>query len=142
MAPARKKAPRADPKLTAPDTSYVIIDGSATWTPAARGRSRLATTVAVGLTAATLSILADWAIVRAIYGDRFAGRAHLESNRRQTKPVAHVQSDTGLGVFLETRHFHSHGVLAGRNCARLSRVERFAAGDVGKRERIEIGDVG
>ncbi len=37
----------------------------------------LAATVAVGVTAAVLSIAADWAIVRAIYGDRFAGHAGL-----------------------------------------------------------------
>jgi hypothetical protein len=53
-------------------------------TPAARGRSRLAATVAVGLIAATLSILADWAIVRAIYGDRFAGHAGLHTRFRTT----------------------------------------------------------
>lgn len=33
--------------------------------------------VAVGIVAASLSILADWAVVRAIYGDRFAGHANL-----------------------------------------------------------------
>ncbi len=42
-----------------------------------RARLPLAATVAVGVTAATLSIVADWAIVRAIYGDRFAGHAGL-----------------------------------------------------------------
>ena len=30
-----------------------------------------------GLVAATLSIVVDWAVVRAIYGDRFAGHARL-----------------------------------------------------------------
>jgi hypothetical protein len=44
---------------------------------AVRDRSRLATVVAVGLVAALVSIVADWAIVRAIYGDRFAGHAGL-----------------------------------------------------------------
>jgi hypothetical protein len=33
--------------------------------------------VAIGLVAAALSILVDWGIVRAIYGDRFAGHAGL-----------------------------------------------------------------
>jgi hypothetical protein len=36
------------------------------------------------LIAATLSILADWAIVRAIYGDRFAGHAGLHTRFRTT----------------------------------------------------------
>jgi hypothetical protein len=35
----------------------------------------LATTIAVGIVVALLSILADWAVVRAIYGNRFAGHA-------------------------------------------------------------------
>jgi len=38
---------------------------------------RLTATVAVGATVAILSIIADWGIVRAIYGDRFAGHAGL-----------------------------------------------------------------
>jgi hypothetical protein len=42
-----------------------------------RARWPLAATVAVGATAAILSIVVDWAIVRAIYGDRFAGHAGL-----------------------------------------------------------------
>ncbi|QEH34453.1 hypothetical protein OJF2_29920 [Aquisphaera giovannonii] len=33
--------------------------------------------VAAGLAAAAVSVLADWAIVRGIYGDRFAGHANL-----------------------------------------------------------------
>ncbi len=41
------------------------------------GRSTLLGIVAVGATAAILSILVDWAIVRAVYGDRFAGHAGL-----------------------------------------------------------------
>jgi hypothetical protein len=40
-------------------------------------RMGLAPTIAVGLVAAMLSIAADWAVVRAIYGDRFAGHAGL-----------------------------------------------------------------
>jgi hypothetical protein len=47
--------------------------------PAAQGRSAFAPIVVVGLTAATLSIFADWLIVRAIYGDRFAGHAGLHT---------------------------------------------------------------
>ena len=46
------------------------------------GDRRWPATVAVGLTAATLSIVADWAIVRAIYGDRFAGHARLHTRFR------------------------------------------------------------
>jgi hypothetical protein len=42
-----------------------------------RGRPWLARTVAAGLLAAAGAILLDWAIVRAIYGDRFAGHANL-----------------------------------------------------------------
>jgi len=49
--------------------------------PAPAGQPRthftLAGIVAAGAGAAILSILADWAIVRAIYGDRFAGHAGL-----------------------------------------------------------------
>jgi hypothetical protein len=41
------------------------------------GRPWLARTLAVGLLAAAGSILLDWAIVHAIYGDRFAGHANL-----------------------------------------------------------------
>jgi hypothetical protein len=42
-----------------------------------RERWRMTTVVAAGLVGAILSIVADWAIVRAIYGDRFAGHAGL-----------------------------------------------------------------
>ncbi len=35
----------------------------------------LARTIVAGLLAAALSIVIDWAVVRAIYGDRFAGYA-------------------------------------------------------------------
>jgi hypothetical protein len=45
--------------------------------PALRPRPGLAGVVALGLMAAILSILADWSVVRAIYGDRFAGHAGL-----------------------------------------------------------------
>jgi len=45
--------------------------------PPTRRRMGLTTMVAVGLVAAILSIVADWAVVRAIYGDRFAGHAGL-----------------------------------------------------------------
>lgn len=38
---------------------------------------RLRETLAVGVVVAALSILADWGIVRAIYGDKFAGHANL-----------------------------------------------------------------
>jgi hypothetical protein len=55
-----------------------------TWSPQMHERSRLAGIVAVGLTAATLSIFADWLIVRAIYGDRFAGHARLHTRFRTT----------------------------------------------------------
>lgn len=39
--------------------------------------SRLGRVFAVGLLAAAVSIVADWGIVRALYGDRFAGHAKL-----------------------------------------------------------------
>jgi len=53
---------------------------------AARRRPGLATVAAVGLVAATVSIVADWAIVRAIYGDNFAGhsRLHIRFGPRAT----------------------------------------------------------
>jgi hypothetical protein len=38
-------------------------------------RPRLARTIGIGLFAAAVSIVVDWAIVRGIYGDRFAGYA-------------------------------------------------------------------
>jgi hypothetical protein len=41
------------------------------------GRPWLARTIAAGLLAAAGAILLDWAVVRAIYGDRFAGHASL-----------------------------------------------------------------
>ena len=65
-----------------------------TLTPAVRGRSPLAATVAVGLAAATLSIVADWAIVRAIYGDRFAGHSRLHTrfgSTATTNPLKTVE---------------------------------------------------
>jgi hypothetical protein len=45
--------------------------------PHARKRLTFAGVVAIGTITASLFILADWAIVRAIYGDRFAGHAGL-----------------------------------------------------------------
>jgi len=45
--------------------------------PKAREPVGLGTTVAVGLVAAIFSIVADWAVVRAIYGDQFAGHSGL-----------------------------------------------------------------
>lgn len=41
------------------------------------GRPWLARTLTAGLIAATVSVLLDWAIVRSIYGDRYAGHANL-----------------------------------------------------------------
>ena len=41
------------------------------------GRRWLVRTLAAGLLAAAGSILLDWAVVRAIYGDQFAGHANL-----------------------------------------------------------------
>ena len=55
-----------------------------TWTTDRHRRSPFAGVIAVGLTAATLSIFADWLIVRAIYGDRFAGHARLHTRFRTT----------------------------------------------------------
>jgi hypothetical protein len=43
--------------------------------PAGWARPGLARTIAVGLLAAIVSIVADWAVVRGIYGDQFAGHA-------------------------------------------------------------------
>jgi hypothetical protein len=40
-------------------------------------RAPLGRTVAVGLTAAAVAVLVDWGVVRALYGDRFAGHAGL-----------------------------------------------------------------
>jgi len=57
------------------------------WTSTVRGQRRLATTVAVGLIVAALSIVADWAIVRAIYGDRFAGHARFHTRFGTTAPT-------------------------------------------------------
>jgi hypothetical protein len=45
--------------------------------PHGRVRPGLAWIIAVGLVAAAFSILVDWTVVRAIYGDRFAGHANL-----------------------------------------------------------------
>jgi hypothetical protein len=55
-----------------PASSDPVLDA-----PDSREQARLISTVAAGLVAAILSIGADWAIVRAIYGDRFAGHSGL-----------------------------------------------------------------
>ena len=49
-------------------------------------RFGLAPTVAAGIIAAIFSIVADWAVVRAIHGDRFAGHAgfHIRFGPRAT----------------------------------------------------------
>jgi hypothetical protein len=39
-------------------------------------------TATMGLVAASVSVAADWAIVRAIYGDRYAGRPYAGLNIR------------------------------------------------------------
>jgi hypothetical protein len=53
---------------------------------AASKRRGLAATVAAGSIVALLSIVADWAVVRAIHGDRFAGHAgfHIRFGPRAT----------------------------------------------------------
>jgi hypothetical protein len=45
--------------------------------PALTYRPAIRRVLAVGMLAATISVLVDWAVVRAIYGDRFAGHAQL-----------------------------------------------------------------
>ena len=50
--------------------------------PRGRHRAGLATTVVVSLVAAIAMILADWAIVRAIHGDRYAGADYAGLNIR------------------------------------------------------------
>jgi len=50
--------------------------------PAMRDRAGLAPTVVVGLVAALATIVADWAIVRAIHGDRYAGADYAGLNIR------------------------------------------------------------
>ena len=57
-------------------TPAVDVHSACAAAPAIRGWPRA---VAIGLFAAALSIVADWAIVRAIYGDRFAGHARLHT---------------------------------------------------------------
>ena len=49
-------------------------------------RPRLNRTIVAGLVAAIVSIIVDWAVVRAIYGDRFAGHAkqHIRFGPRAT----------------------------------------------------------
>jgi hypothetical protein len=60
-APAQANLPALELPLSAPS----------------EGRSGLRYLVAAGLLAAVLSVGADWAIVRAVYGDRFAGHSKL-----------------------------------------------------------------
>jgi hypothetical protein len=53
-------------------------------------RGSFARLIAIGLIAASVCIIVDWAIVRAIYGDRFAGHASLHIRfgpRATTNPV-------------------------------------------------------
>jgi hypothetical protein len=50
--------------------------------PLSRDRAGLATTVIVGLVAALATVVADWAIVRAIHGDRYAGADYAGLNIR------------------------------------------------------------
>jgi hypothetical protein len=57
--------------LLAPDAPRAAAPGPLS------SRPRLRKTMAVGLTAAAVSVLVDWGVVRAIYGDRFAGHANL-----------------------------------------------------------------
>jgi hypothetical protein len=47
-----------------------------------RSRPRLTGTIAAGLIAAIISIVVDWAVVRGIYGDRFAGNAYARKHIR------------------------------------------------------------
>jgi hypothetical protein len=56
-----------DSKGTPPNAPFLLAES--------RTRPRIITICIVGLVAALLSIALDWAIVRAIYGDRFAGHA-------------------------------------------------------------------
>jgi hypothetical protein len=60
---------------TGPLAAYLIL--KAPKPQAASKRRGLAATVAAGSIAAILSLVADWAVVRAIHGDRFAGHAGL-----------------------------------------------------------------
>ena len=60
--------------------------------PPEQKRSGLLSLAAVGVLAATVSIVADWAIVRAVYGDRYAGYARLHIRfgpRATTGPADH-----------------------------------------------------
>jgi hypothetical protein len=63
-----------------------------------QSRVRLGATVALGLAAALLSIVADWAIVRMIYGDRFAGYANLHIRFGPRATVNQTQERSG-GAF-------------------------------------------
>jgi hypothetical protein len=62
--------------LTAPESAGPVPEQPPELRPE-RARVGLLAIVVAGLVAAILSIAADWAIVRAIYGDRFAGHAGL-----------------------------------------------------------------
>jgi hypothetical protein len=51
------------------------VDATTEAPPKAWSRPSLIATIAAGLLAAAIAIVVDWAVVRAIYGDRFAGYA-------------------------------------------------------------------
>ena len=59
-----------------PLAAYLILKAPKPQAAASKRRG-LAATVAAGSIVAILSIVADWAVVRAIHGDRFAGHAGL-----------------------------------------------------------------
>jgi hypothetical protein len=59
-----------------PLAAYLILKASKPRAAASKRRG-LAATVAAASIVAILSIVADWAVVRAIHGDRFAGHAGL-----------------------------------------------------------------
>jgi hypothetical protein len=58
-------------------------------------RPRLRRTVAIGLTAALLSILIDWGVVRAIHGDRYAGRPFANLHIRFGPHATTMPTKTG-----------------------------------------------
>jgi hypothetical protein len=68
-----------------PLAAYLILKAPKPQAAASKRRG-LAATVAAGSIVALLSIVADWAVVRAIYGDRFAGHAgfHIRFGPRAT----------------------------------------------------------
>jgi hypothetical protein len=63
--------------------------------PALRGPPRVRSLAAVGLAAAVFSVAADWAIVRAVYGDQFAGHAslHIRFGPRATAHTSKPKPD-------------------------------------------------